>query len=152
MHTRLENGVVVEIFDPLPELNEDLVNELVEVDAEIGDYIHDGKNIGQIPSDFHYVVDGEWVEDQNRKQSFLESQQKLTGFEYQSVMCSATSEDQHGLTGILLGFQSGLINETTFKFKNGNTLFLTADSIDDFAQKWTAFRQSFFNVEESNNA
>ncbi len=75
-----------------------------------------------------------------------DEQLKLSGFDYNGVMCSATREDQNGLVAILVASGAGLITETNFKFENGAELVLNASNIGDFSQKWTVFRQSFFTV------
>lgn len=80
--------------------------------------------------------------------AIADAEAKMTGFDYNGVMCSATAEDQHGLTDILAGMQNNLLTETPFKFENGSVLVLTAETINEFATTWSAFRQSFFTVEE----
>ncbi len=71
-------------------------------------------------------------------------QQKLDGILINGVMCSATAEDQHGLSdieGFVLGGQ-----EVNFHFENGNKLVLTAENWASFRSAWVAFRFSFFPI------
>lgn len=74
---------------------------------------------------------------------------KLTGVEFNGVMCSATAEDQHGLAAVLVAiqFQGQAFQPTRFHFANGNTLVVSLDNWQDFAAVWLPFRQSFFAVE-----
>jgi len=74
------------------------------------------------------------------KQSALAA--KLNGVSIDGVMCSATAEDQHGLSDIesfVLGGQS-----VNFHFENGSTMVLTPENWASFRLEWVAFRQSFF--------
>ena len=78
---------------------------------------------------------------------------KLTGIEILNVMCSATSQDQSGLTAVAMGVTLTRMNgqvfpDTRFEFANGNTLVITDDNFDLIYSTWTPFRQSFFAVEE----
>ena len=71
---------------------------------------------------------------------------KLKGSEVLGVMCSATKEDQAGLSAVLLAFQlqGTAFTPTEFSFSNGNRLTLTKDNMAQFIATWLPFRQSFF--------
>ena len=71
-----------------------------------------------------------------------QAQEKLTGIEFEGVMCSATKEDSDGLLAALKWLEAG--GETKFYFKNGNTLQLTQANYLEFQTVWMPFRQSFF--------
>lgn len=73
---------------------------------------------------------------------------KMTGIEFDGVMCSATREDQNGLMAVLLAkqLQGAAFKPTSFFFANGNSLVLTKDNITAFTGVWMPFRQSFFAV------
>jgi hypothetical protein len=82
-----------------------------------------------------------------------DEERKLTGIEILNVMCSATSQDQSGLTAVAMGVTLARMNgqvfpDTRFYFENGNTLVITDDNFDLIYSAWTPFRQSFFAVEE----
>jgi hypothetical protein len=85
------------------------------------------------------VVDGigQWIP------GLTVAQQKMRGIEFQGVMCSATSDDQDGLTAIyiLVKLNGG---SSDFYFANGNVLNLNPSNFDAFYTVWAAFRQSFF--------
>lgn len=67
---------------------------------------------------------------------------KLSGVEFEGVMCSATAEDQHGLADIEAVVRAGMA--INFHFENGAKLVLTTDNIDAFRAVWFPFRLSFF--------
>lgn len=71
---------------------------------------------------------------------------KLTGVEFDGVMCSATSQDQAGLTAVLLmiQMQGAEFKPTRFEFENGSRLVISLANYRAFAEVWSAFRQSFF--------
>ena len=71
---------------------------------------------------------------------------KITGVEFEGVMCSATRDDQNGLVAVLVAYQMQGENfqPTEFYFANGNTLVLTSQNIEPFTAVWMPFRQSFF--------
>ena len=71
-----------------------------------------------------------------------QAEAKLTGIEFQGVMCSAHKEDQWGLDSVRTLVRSN--HPVPFHFKNGNVLTLTAANIDDFESVWVPFRMSFF--------
>jgi len=74
---------------------------------------------------------------------------KQTGIEILGVMCSATKEDQMGLTAVGLDYSmttagGGTFSSTKFEFSNGNTLVITADNFSTIYNLWVPFRRSFF--------
>ncbi len=71
---------------------------------------------------------------------------KITGIEFDGVMCSATRDDQNGLVAVLVAYQiqKTAFQPTEFYFANGNNLVLTAQNIEPFTAVWMPFRQSFF--------
>ncbi len=71
---------------------------------------------------------------------------KLTGIEFDGVMCSATRDDQNGLMAVFMArqIQGAAFQPTRFQFANGNSLVLSKDNIADFTAVWMPFRQSFF--------
>lgn len=71
---------------------------------------------------------------------------KLIGVEFDGVMCSATSQDQSGLTAVLLliQMQSVAFKPTRFEFENGARLVISLSNYKAFADTWIPFRQSFF--------
>jgi len=74
---------------------------------------------------------------------------KLTGVEILGVMCSATKEDQNGLTAIAMGvtlarMSAATFPDTVFQFSNGNTLTITDANFDAVYAAWVPFRQTFF--------
>lgn len=78
-----------------------------------------------------------------------QAQQKINGIEILGVMCSATKEDQNGLTAIctavIMARGAGqTFPDTAFEFQNGNTLTITDSNFDTVYGLWVPFRQSFF--------
>ena len=74
---------------------------------------------------------------------------KLQGVEIEGVMCSATREDQNGLTAIAVGIGNAraagvAFPDTVFEFENGNELTITDANFDAVYAAWVPFRQSFF--------
>jgi hypothetical protein len=67
---------------------------------------------------------------------------KLSGIEFEGVMCSAKSKDMWGLSAIDNFIRSG--NSVSFRFENGNSLALTPANLDAFQSVWVPFRASFF--------
>jgi hypothetical protein len=61
-------------------------------------------------------------------------------------MCSATSQDQAGLTAVLLAvqLQGANFKPTRFVFENGSELVLSLGNFQKFVNKWMPFRQGFF--------
>lgn len=64
------------------------------------------------------------------------------GVLFEDTMCSATAEDQHGLSDLENYILAG--NDVNFFFENGNTLVLTQTNWMSFRALWVPFRQSFF--------
>ena len=67
-------------------------------------------------------------------------------------MCSATSEDQNGLSAVFLKYALAKMAGQTFpdvhfRFENGNRLTLNAGNIEALDAVWTPFRLSFFPAE-----
>ena len=86
-----------------------------------------------------------------------ESEKKVQGIEFEGVMCSATKDDQSGLTGMWMQYESlkavGKADELVpqaFHFENGSVLVLTKDNIEAFRAVWLPFRMSFFHIPNSN--
>jgi hypothetical protein len=82
-----------------------------------------------------------------------DEQRKMTGVEILGVMCSATKEDQSGLSAVALGVtiaRAGgqVFPATRFEFENGNSLVITDANFNAVYAAWTPFRQSFFAVDE----
>lgn len=71
---------------------------------------------------------------------------KLTGVEFEGVMCSATKEDAWGLSSISPWVQAG--NSVAFEFDNGNVLVITPENQLEFQRVWAAFRATFFPIPE----
>ena len=74
---------------------------------------------------------------------------KLTGIEILGVMCSATKEDQMGLTAVGLDYSmttagGGTFSSTKFEFANGNSLVINSDNFATIYNLWVPFRRSFF--------
>lgn len=76
-------------------------------------------------------------------------QQKVTGFDFGGVMCSATGEDQNGLMAIAYKFNllGDSFTPTRMDFENGNSLVITKDNFVDFQTAWMQFRDQFYSVE-----
>jgi len=78
---------------------------------------------------------------------------KLIGVEILGVMCSATKEDQSGLSAVALGVTIARANAQTFpptrfEFENGNSLVITDANFNEIYGTWVPFRQSFFAVDD----
>ena len=76
---------------------------------------------------------------------------KLVGVEILGVMCSATNQDQSGMTAIglaalLARSSGGILPPTEMKFENGNSLVITDANFNQVQAIWLPFRQSFFAV------
>lgn len=69
---------------------------------------------------------------------------KMTGIEFDGVMCSATSKDAAGLLQIKAAIDLLGTFSTLFEFENGNKLRITNSNFIAFMQVWVPFRQSFF--------
>lgn len=106
----------------------------------------------------HRRVNGEWVkrdpvppaepEPPKIDPAAQEEARKFAGVEFEGVMCSATKDDQNGLTAVLLAIQlegTGF-KPTRFEFANGSQLVISLENYRAFAATWVPFRQSFFKV------
>jgi hypothetical protein len=76
---------------------------------------------------------------------------KIEGIEILGVMCSATKEDQMGLTAVGLDYSmttaaGGTFAATEFNFQNGSTLVVTSENFNAIYNLWVPFRRSFFTV------
>lgn len=74
---------------------------------------------------------------------------KITGIEFNGVMCSATGDDQAGLSALLLKhtvlkLSGQKMPDVHFRFENGNILTINSDNIEELDAIWTPFRMSFF--------
>lgn len=77
---------------------------------------------------------------------------KLSGVSINGVMCSATKEDQNGLTAVSLGVvmargAGSTFPDTKFTFSNGAVLVITESNFDEIYATWMPFRQRFFAAE-----
>jgi hypothetical protein len=77
-----------------------------------------------------------------------EAARKITGIEFEGVMCSATSQDQAGLMAVLtaIQLQGPAFAATRFEFENGTRLVIHLGNYQAFISAWLPFRQSFFKV------
>lgn len=144
MFVRLENNVVVEIFDEKPILHRDVMASIFQVEAEIGDLIFDGENKGPSPSDIHFISGGEWAVSAELQKEADRLGKKINGFEFDGVNCSVTKADQDGVTAILVQFNLKLIQETVFEFSNGSELLINTNNVKRFGSEWAKCRQQFF--------
>jgi hypothetical protein len=76
---------------------------------------------------------------------------KLNGVEILGVICSATKEDQMGLTAVGLDYSmttaaGGTFADTEFNFQNGSKLIITNENFSTIYNLWVPFRRSFFSV------
>jgi len=109
----------------------------------------------------HLYLDGEWqrkpivevrltpeeiIEALEVERRTVESAKKLAGIEFEGVMCSATRDDQDGLTAVLARIQMRGQNfkPTRFDFENGSSLVIHLGNYKAFAEKWCDFRESFY--------
>lgn len=69
---------------------------------------------------------------------------KLAGVLIEGKMCSATGQDQAGLTAVFTAINNGLIASTNFTFQNGAVLIITPANVTAVVTAWTAFRNSFY--------
>ena len=110
---------------------------------------------GNIP----FTADEETARDAEEAQAVIDAEaraviaavelSKRTGIEILGVLCSATKEDQNGLTAIAMGVTLARMSSTTFpdtvfEFSNGNVLTITDANFNSIYAAWVPFRQSFF--------
>lgn len=81
--------------------------------------------------------------DESKKAEVLKKKSKISGVEFQGIMCSATEADQNGLAAIRPEIESGTAIPP-FVFENGNKLQLTQTNWEAFRAVWLPFRMSFF--------
>jgi len=77
---------------------------------------------------------------------------KLLGVEFEGIMCSATKDDQDGISAVVVAYQmqQSSFQPTIFNFANGNKLLISSENLSAFLQVWIPFRQSFFKVDSDN--
>lgn len=90
------------------------------------------------------LVDGEFINPPPppKTQEEIDDEKKLSGFEFEGVMCSATKKDQIGLLAVDKYIGTGA--STNFEFENGNVLRVTPENFAEFSLQWMTFRASFF--------
>jgi hypothetical protein len=76
---------------------------------------------------------------------------KLIGIEINGIHCSATRNDQDGLTAVAMGvtlarMAGEVFPPTVFYFENGSSIVIKDDNFDSIYAQWVPFRQSFFAV------
>lgn len=101
---------------------------------------------GYNPDNFEVILSADEQKEVNREEKFK-------GIEFEGVMCSACSEDQHGLSSIQTRFALAKMQgkkhpAINFHFHNGNQLVLSPDNIDAFEATWLPFRMKFFPMPE----
>lgn len=103
----------------------------------------------EIESAGHWLreVDGVWqASDDKAVQAIIDTYEpqpdKLEGIEFDGVMCSATGDDQAGLTALAETLK--WVEVVNFRFENGNTLSVTRDTYPKLMAVWVPFRQGFF--------
>ena len=87
--------------------------------------------------------------EQSAKDAEIRKQAQLHGIEFAGVMCSATGDDQAGLSSIFMQHSLAKMAGKTFpdvhfRFENGSRLTLNGGNIDALEAAWTPFRLSFF--------
>ena len=108
-----------------------------------------------IPQADYPIDTGRTLDDALAAQAQAERKKsQLVGIEFQGVMCSATGDDQTGLSAIFLKHSLAKMAGKTFpdvhfRFENGSRLTLNAGNIDDLDAVWTPFRMSFFPHENA---
>ena len=122
---KITNTIEVESLDFMPEL----------VDASSGGKIGDS------------YADGVFTTPEPLPPT--DDEKKKTGIEILGVMCSATKDDQMGLTAVGLDYSmttagGGTFSSTKFEFANGNSLVINSDNFATIYNLWVPFRRSFF--------
>lgn len=69
---------------------------------------------------------------------------KLTGFEFEGVMISATGRDANGMLQVARAHDKGILAPTMFYFENGSTLIINNDNFPTLEAEWSLFRTSFY--------
>jgi hypothetical protein len=113
----------------------------------------------KVIDDAPVYVEGAWqqtwqvvpLNDQEKaeRQNAAREQLKNTGIEINGVLCSATRNDQDGLTAVAMGvtlarMAGEVFPPTVFYFENGSSMVITDDNFDSIYSQWVPFRQSFF--------
>lgn len=126
----VKNTVEVESLDSMPNLS--------LIDGEVGGkgWLWDGENLTPPP-----------------EPEPTPDELKMKGVEILGVMCSATRDDQAGLSAIAIGVMKSrdagqVFPATEFYFANGNSLIINDDNFDTLYSAWVTFRQSFFLPQE----
>lgn len=125
-YATIQNGVVVDIYRSPESMAEDHIDVTDAFPPVVRGCLYDGA-----------VFDDSALPDDSKKRR---------GVPFEGVMCSATADDQNGVTAVLTSWQ---INKTgyagtLFQFSNGAVLQITKNNIQDFAAVWLPFRQQFF--------
>jgi len=129
---KVENGVIVAIWE-VPSLTAFKDIALIEPPATVG--------VGWL------YADGVFTTPEPLPPTTDEI--KRTGILILGVMCSATKDDQNGLTAIAMGVTlaraaSTAFPDTVFQFSNGTTLTITDSNFNAIYAAWVPFRQGFF--------
>lgn len=126
VYATIQNGVVVDIYRSPEPMAEDHVDVTGAFPPVVRGCLYDG-----------VAFDDSALPDDSKKHR---------GVPFEGVMCSATADDQNGVTAVLTAWQ---INKTgyagtLFQFSNGAELQITKNNIQAFAAVWLPFRQQFF--------
>lgn len=98
---------------------------------------HIEMQISRPDGDYVAAADGTWV-----VRELTVAELKLQGVLFEGVMCSATGEDQHGLSDIEQMVLAGYT--INFHFENGTIKAFTTANWAAFRAVWIPFRMSFF--------
>lgn len=79
---------------------------------------------------------------------YKKQQTKTDGIVFEGVKCSATKDDQNGITAITVLLQARQNDHHNMHFSNGSVLRLDKNNISDFLETWVPFRSSFFEALE----
>jgi len=138
-------GILKEVVKAPTALVDDIWTQQWEVVDKYRDYTDsDGVVVTKAEQEAAAVAGDTATKDKEAKEL-----SKRTGIEILGVMCSATKEDQMGLTAVGLDYSmttagGGTFASTKFEFANGNTLAITADNFSTIYNLWVPFRRSFF--------
>jgi hypothetical protein len=128
-----------------------------EIDPITEAVIRDGGEFVEVRWQYKWRIDALTAEQiaQREVEAAIAAQEalKLSGVEILGVMCSATKEDQSGLSAVALGVtiaRAGgqVFPATRFEFQNGNSLVITDANFNQIYGAWVPFRQSFFAVQD----